>query len=258
MGDPAADEVADGEWIVGGNAQVGVLVVRVRDGHPPAHVAQGAAGRDVQRHRQVDVVGGVALAEQEEREVGLRAGEDGAPGLERRHEARAAGGAAAERREVVVERRVVRDVAAAAQDEPHGKPRDRRGEPLRDAVEERAAARGDDHLRPAGECALLGERRDELAQPVEEAVDLGEHIVAVEDPLVALDAGQLEPRRRGDRPGDGERFLLVAGAGAAPGEAELDEHADRPAGSGRRRERLDRRDRVGEAEEVERRVGREL
>ena len=123
----------------------------------------------------------------------------------------------------------MREVAARAQHDAHRAARAAaEAQPLRHAVEQRAAAGGREDLGRARERAARVERLDEAADAVEERVDGRERrrlAVRAERALEPLDAGEHEPRRGRDGLGDRERLLLGAAARARP--AELDQHRQR-------------------------------
>ena len=90
-----------------------MLVVELEHAHAVGG-PQAVAVVDRQRERRLDVVGDVALAHQEQREVGLGPRQHDAPYLERVAQAVAPGGPLAQGRDALVHARVVGHIAAAS------------------------------------------------------------------------------------------------------------------------------------------------
>jgi hypothetical protein len=181
-----------------------------------------------ERHRQAGVVRGVALAHGEDGEARLGARLHHAPDLQRRPQACARGQAFAfvEALQLnLVHAMVAGEIAAAAQ---HRTQRPRQAvqllEAVRDQVEKAGPAGRDQDVRRAEQAFVVGFAH-QRAQLAHEFLDRGG---LVEQPLVAFEAGQQQPRRTFDGARHRHRFVQRAAARAFAGQAEFDQHRQRP------------------------------
>ena len=204
--DPAHHRVADRAARRPGRQERVLVVERV-------DLTPGVRAHD----RQPEVVGRVALAEAGDRQPRLGAREHARPQLERRAQRRAA--ASTPRRAVVV-----REVAArrARPPAPGGSATDRSASATRSKnALPPAVARisRPPRTRPARRAPRRARIRSRKPSTAASVASGGPRERALEP----LDAGELEPRRGGDRVGHGER--LLGGAAARARAAELDQHA---------------------------------
>ena len=211
--------------------EVGVLVVQGRDA--PARVgsldARRAQRREADRHRQPHVEADVAPARGEDRQARFGHALHAGPQLQRGPQAFAAAAALDHRlHQPLVVAVVVRDVAARAQQrthralqlQPHA-----RGHEIEDA---RAAGRHD-HL--VGVEQLLGVARlRHRGHALHQRAGVGVVARAVAggaQAFITLDADQRHRGARVQRARQRERVVVRAHAGAAAGDADLEQHLER-------------------------------
>ena len=215
--------------------------------------AGGAEARgDDLRFGQALVEGDVAATHVEQGEAGLGPRDHAGPDVHRRPQPRRVG-LASRRRDAAVEAVVVNDVRPRADHDPRVVDVAQDGG---DAVEVRAAARGDDDppLRVQREQTVV--QVLQRAQVVVDGAECRGRGVVREGALVACDTAEPQPLGRGDAPPDLEGLVDGARTGAAAGATQFDEHGGLPGRIGEPSlERVDGAEPVRPQGDLEGRIG---